>query len=281
MRHQHWIAAAMFATACLPGGGDRVPLPRSLAEVAEGRTPCSSSEPGASGVIWGVVTEGDSVPKRDAQVYFPALNCGSLTDSLGQYLIPGVGSGKHELWAELIGYRSAKKPVEVRNDTVRFDFSLDAVAIRFDDLIVTGLRLDSVALESLDLPFVQVSPWSAVDGDWIVETWDCPRICAMSRSEAASWIGTEMSYSPAQARVGNDFCRPPEYETTIVSAETLGETYGLGPPDLGAYGDRVWRVEVRCAGTPWTGPGGLIHAWGSGSGVTTWDGIVFTMSRSR
>ena len=93
------------------------------------------------GVVTGSVVAAENLrPLVSAQVYFPALQVGVLTNAQGRFLIQNVAPGEHEITAERIGFRLIRQTVVVRaGETVAVDFRLEERAISMEGIVVTGV----------------------------------------------------------------------------------------------------------------------------------------------
>ncbi|MBI4541176.1 MAG: SusC/RagA family TonB-linked outer membrane protein [Gemmatimonadetes bacterium] len=90
--------------------------------------------------VRGVVTDGRTgQPLEGAQVHFPRLALGTLTNAAGRYTLSRVPAGQHELQAEYLGYRTVTQTVAVTPGAgVVVDIELTASAIGLDEIVVTG-----------------------------------------------------------------------------------------------------------------------------------------------
>lgn len=127
------VPLVVLALAC--GEEDDRATPSFEAAATVGR--CASADTEASGVVWGRVSEDDSIPLEAAQVYLPdAPSCGTLTDAAGRYVLEGVPAGEHEISFLLIGYDAGSATITVRDDTVHASARLRPTRIQLDDLII-------------------------------------------------------------------------------------------------------------------------------------------------
>lgn len=92
------------------------------------------------GAVTGRVTDESSLaPLAGAQIFLPGTQLGTLTDDEGNYRIPGVPAGTHELRVRLIGYKSAVRNVTVgAGQTVTADFRLSVSAVSLQEVVVTA-----------------------------------------------------------------------------------------------------------------------------------------------
>ena len=97
------------------------------------------------GVVTGIVVAAENLrPLVSAQVYFPALQLGVLTNAQGRFLIQNVPVGEHEITAERIGFRQIRQTVVVRaGETVAVDFRLEERAISMEGIVVTGVAAET------------------------------------------------------------------------------------------------------------------------------------------
>lgn len=92
------------------------------------------------GEISGMVTEARSgQPVSAATVHLVGTDQGTITNAEGRYRLPNVLPGEYQLRVQLLGYRTLTQPITVTvGGTVAEDFSLEAEALRLDDIVVTG-----------------------------------------------------------------------------------------------------------------------------------------------
>jgi TonB-dependent starch-binding outer membrane protein SusC len=94
----------------------------------------------ATSVIRGRVTDaGTGRPISDVQVTITGRPIGGVTNSTGDYTIPAVPAGTHELVARRIGYARTARTVTVSTGAeTRADFTLRVTASTLDAVVVTG-----------------------------------------------------------------------------------------------------------------------------------------------
>ena len=94
---------------------------------------------GQQGALTGQVTDASSLePVAGAQVYFPELDLGTLTNEEGRYRIAGVPAGTHAVRVRLLGYRPATRNVTVEGGaTASVDFQLSISAVSLSEIVVT------------------------------------------------------------------------------------------------------------------------------------------------
>lgn len=92
------------------------------------------------GSIEGRVVDGsDLQPLANTQVFLPAAEMGTLTDSDGSYEITGVSPGRVEVRVELLGYQPSTQTVTVSaGETVTVNFELTVEAISMEEFVVTA-----------------------------------------------------------------------------------------------------------------------------------------------
>ena len=94
----------------------------------------------AKGTIVGhVVDAGSQEPVPSAQITIAHTVMGGVTDAHGRFRIPGVPAGPVTIRVARIGYAPATKTAGVpANDSVSVDFTLEAVSLKLDQIVVTG-----------------------------------------------------------------------------------------------------------------------------------------------
>ena len=95
----------------------------------------------ATGTVTGQVSDqASSQPIAGAQVYFPGLQLGALSNAQGRFLILNVPTGQREIRAELIGRQTVSQTVNVpAGGTVQVSFVLESRAISLEGVVVTGV----------------------------------------------------------------------------------------------------------------------------------------------
>lgn len=103
----------------------------------------------------------------------------------------------------------------------------------------------------------------------------------MTEVEAAAWHGRIAHYAPELAAFGADSCRGPSYHSREERADSLlGVGYHVAPSALGlASRATITLIEVRCDGSPWVAPGGMLLRMSDGTTYTVWDGTFFELRR--
>lgn len=91
------------------------------------------------GAVTGQVVDASNLqPVSGAQVFFPNLDLGTLTNEEGRYRITGVPAGTHRLRVRLLGYRASVRQVEVSaGETVTANFQLNVSAVSLGEIVVT------------------------------------------------------------------------------------------------------------------------------------------------
>lgn len=91
------------------------------------------------GTVTGQVVDASNLePVVGAQVFFPDLDQGTLTNEEGRYRITGVPAGQHEIRVRLLGYRPASQNVTVEGGaTATVDFQLSVSAVSLGEIVVT------------------------------------------------------------------------------------------------------------------------------------------------
>lgn len=94
----------------------------------------------AAGTVTGTVVEAATQrPLTGVQMTIPGSGLGTLTNSVGRYMLLNVPSGQVTVRAQLIGYGPAETTVTVRDgESVTADFQLTPQALALDEVVVTG-----------------------------------------------------------------------------------------------------------------------------------------------
>ena len=114
----------------------------------------------------------DSITGRgvpSAQVQIVGTTRGTLTDSLGEYVIRDLSAGAHTVRAQRIGYASTTRVVRVGGgETATADFALTAVVPQLTEVVVTGYgtaqrREVSSAVTTVQAQEISNSPVAGID----------------------------------------------------------------------------------------------------------------------
>lgn len=89
----------------------------------------------------------DDEPLENATVYIPALNAGTLTDSLGQSMLDNLPVGEHDIEVSFVGFFTQKKTVNIQaGQTESLVFNLTAQTL--EAVVVTGTMREMRRSES-------------------------------------------------------------------------------------------------------------------------------------
>ena len=106
----------------------------------------------ATGTLVVTVIDDDSGDAQEAAlVYIPALDVGGMSDEQGQFTIPDVPVGEHEVRAELIGYSTATTTVAVEaGQTATVELRIKPSALLLEEVAVTGTAFEE---SPINLPY--------------------------------------------------------------------------------------------------------------------------------
>lgn len=94
----------------------------------------------AQAIFRGLITDKTSrEPLNGVTVYFPALQKGGATDTLGQFRITDVPAGSHKVQIRYLGYKSQIHTVRLLDGETVTDFILEPEAGLLQEVVVTGL----------------------------------------------------------------------------------------------------------------------------------------------
>ena len=103
----------------------------------------------AQAVFSGLVTDKTSQkPLTGVTVYFPDLQKGSATDTLGRYQVTDVPAGSHKVQIRYLGYKSQLRTIRLLNGETTTDFALEPEAGLLQEVVVTGLTTGSTVKDS-------------------------------------------------------------------------------------------------------------------------------------
>ncbi len=128
-------------------------------------------------------------------------------------------------------------------------------------------------------PAPPASGFAEGHGTWEVVGHSCPHICAMSDEEAASWLGKEARITASQVSFASEICTSPAFSRTTRTPMEFFRYWRADPAKLGIAQDTIVDVEVLCDGEPWTAPGSAFIITGKDRLLTSWDGVLFELSR--
>ncbi|HJQ21099.1 MAG TPA: TonB-dependent receptor [Gemmatimonadaceae bacterium] len=104
-----------------------------------------------------------------AQVQIVGTTRGTITDSVGEYIIRDVAAGTHSVRAQRLGYASATRTVRVNpGETAVADFAVNAVVPQLTEVVVTGYgtaqrREVSSAVATVQAQEISNAPVAGVD----------------------------------------------------------------------------------------------------------------------
>lgn len=119
----------------------------------------------ATGTVRGTVIAAETLrPLSGAQVNVVGTGRGTLTNSAGEYLIPGVPAGSRTVRVQMIGYEVVEQTVDVSADaSATADFRLEVTAIALEEVVVTATgearrREIGNSLSSISSKEIEVAP---------------------------------------------------------------------------------------------------------------------------
>ena len=121
---------ALLLAAALPG------LPGTAGPRAAAQTPAAQT-----GTVRGRVIEaGSERPVADVQVLVVGTSTGTVTNALGEYVLPRVPAGARTVRVRRIGFGAVERPVMVTAGAeARLDVTLAQAASQLDQVVVTAL----------------------------------------------------------------------------------------------------------------------------------------------
>jgi Carboxypeptidase regulatory-like domain len=122
--------------------GRRSVFSGALLLLCVGATPTVGSAQDLSGIVHGVVLNGDNGrPIVDASVGVAALNRFVTTDSAGRFRMTGIHFGSQLVEARAIGYRPTWRSVTVvPGDSATLEFRLKPAAVTLPEVVVSTTR---------------------------------------------------------------------------------------------------------------------------------------------
>ncbi|HET7275356.1 MAG TPA: SusC/RagA family TonB-linked outer membrane protein [Longimicrobiaceae bacterium] len=111
-----------------------------------------------TGTIRGTVTDANTLaPLNGAQVSIVGTGQGTLTNSAGEFIVPGLPAGTFTVRVQMLGYSDGEQDVTVSaGQAATVDFQLSQSAIALDEVVVTGtaggtqMRAIGNAVSSID-----------------------------------------------------------------------------------------------------------------------------------
>ena len=114
-------------------------IPSLLLALVIGALPFGLAGQQVGTVTGQVIDAATRQPIASAQVLVPGTSRGTLTNSVGRYLLDRVPTGQHEVRVDLIGFAPATRRVTVQaGQPAIVDFELAIAALQLDELVVTG-----------------------------------------------------------------------------------------------------------------------------------------------
>ena len=135
-----------LVSTVLDGGVVLIAPPKSATRKASGPPLAAELDgevapvlPILAGQISGHVTDAASgQPVAGVQIVVVGTALGAMTLDDGRYTIPNVPDGTHRLRTRRLGFASAERSVTVAGADVTADFSITAVTVALDEVVVTG-----------------------------------------------------------------------------------------------------------------------------------------------
>ncbi|WP_460945037.1 TonB-dependent receptor [Spirosoma daeguense] len=103
----------------------------------------------AQATLVGKITDkGTRQPIVGVTIYFPGLQKGTSTDTLGQYQLVNLPAGSHKVDIRFLGYKNQLRTVRLLTGTTTSDFVLEPDAAELQEVVVTGLTTGSTVKDS-------------------------------------------------------------------------------------------------------------------------------------
>lgn len=103
----------------------------------------------AQSTITGIITDKTTrEPLIGVTIYFPGLQKGGLTDTLGRYRIADLPTGTHKVEGRLLGYKTQTRTIRLLTAETNVNFILDPESAQLQEVIVTGLTTGSTVKDS-------------------------------------------------------------------------------------------------------------------------------------
>jgi outer membrane receptor for ferrienterochelin and colicins len=109
----------------------------------------SSTAAAQTGQLTGYVSDRHSgAPLPNANVIIKETNVGVAADNHGYFVLRNIPAGRYYVQVSRIGYRTSEREVQIEvGRTVVVDFSLQAEAVRFSEVVVTATRENALSSE--------------------------------------------------------------------------------------------------------------------------------------
>ncbi|MCB0560488.1 MAG: carboxypeptidase-like regulatory domain-containing protein, partial [Phaeodactylibacter sp.] len=95
----------------------------------------------AQNSLSGTISDAQGAPLIGANLFFPDLKTGTVTDENGHYEMKQLPDKKMLVQVSYVGYNTLLRPVEVRGN-VTADFILEEGHIESKEVVVTGLSMN-------------------------------------------------------------------------------------------------------------------------------------------
>ncbi len=212
---------------------------------------------------------GDKVPLIGANVFLEGTTLGATTDSLGNYIIDNIPTGKYTVRADFLGYTTKKQEIyvsiqdaekaeedissfseklgleedtiskSVRGNTIAdLDFYLESSALDLDEIIVSASKVQQKVTEA---PSV-VAVINEKNIRRRVGVTDYNRLAAMAKGVDVTYFGSQGAQINARGFDGAYSTRFRQFYDGLYLGEALsGQVYSLlsGPPK-----ESISRIEV-------------------------------------
>ncbi len=100
-------------------------------------------------IFSGLITDkSTNQPLTGVTIYFPTLQKGTVTDTLGRFRVTDVPAGSYKVRIQYLGYRAQVRTIRLPDGETTTDFVLEPEAGLLQEVVVTGLTTGSTVKDS-------------------------------------------------------------------------------------------------------------------------------------
>lgn len=92
----------------------------------------------AQNQISGIITDQDHHTLPGAVIYIPEINKGTVSDSVGKYILVNLPNGKIKIQFSYIGYKNVIETVNLKGSQIELNITLKQTSIEAEEVVVSG-----------------------------------------------------------------------------------------------------------------------------------------------
>lgn len=102
----------------------------------------------AQATISGVVTNSNNEPIESASIRLTPTNQQTTSNPKGEFMFSDISSGNYQISVMLLGYKTSTQNIEVKNDDLVLNFTLETDLLNLQTVVVTGTFDPRLGIES-------------------------------------------------------------------------------------------------------------------------------------